>query len=171
MTTMPLLRNSQPSLANREDALRRAFALSMLGAGLLLTLGSMIDTGVLWIAQRQGSPQWEFVATTNTLNALPRLMLGVALLVGAAYAARVSLPSTRLVLMAVVALIGLAGLALGSLVTLDYFELRTSVNAQALPALRSEAVKALGISLLDVVALVPIGLMGMRGSRRGGNRS
>jgi hypothetical protein len=62
-------------------------------------------------------------------------------------------------------------LVLGSLVTLDYLELRRAVNPQALPALRGEAVKALGISLLDVVALVPIGLMGMRGPRRSGNRA
>ena len=171
MATMPLLRDAQPNPAYREDALRRAFALAMLGAGLLLTVGSLIDTGVLWIAERQGSSQWEFVATTNTLNSLPRLMLGVALLVGAAYAARISLTPTRFVLMGGVILIGLAGLALGGLVTLDYLELRRSLNPQALPALRGEAVKALGISVLDVVALIPIGLMGLRGPRRSGNRS
>jgi hypothetical protein len=128
----------------------------------LFLAGAAYDLGILWIVQRQGSPEWEFGALTVTVETLPRFVLAIALL----YIARSLRGSTSLIgyrLMAVFLLaIGLIGAAAAGLAVTDFFILRRSVEPAALAIFTSTTVKTVGMGVLHALLLVPLGVSGLR---------
>lgn len=145
------------------DGLRRHAGLVLWVVSVILVLGTLVDLGVLWLVQRQSAVQWEFVALVNTLDAFPRLVLGL----GAAYIAFVVRRSTSMLgyrlLGTLVLLLGLAGAALGVLLLTDYFVLaRVVQEADTRVAFQSLIVKGLALSGFYFVLLTPIGALGLR---------
>ena len=55
-------------------------------AGAALALVGLLDLGLTWIPLRFGIPEWEFGTVTASLNALPVLSLGLAMLLAAGLA-------------------------------------------------------------------------------------
>lgn len=152
--------------AGSPEGLRRQAGLVLWAVSGVLVLGTVVDLGVLWLAQHQSNPQWEFVALVRTLDAFPRLALGFAL----AYVARLLCRSRsklgHRVLGVLVLLLGLVGAALGVLLLTDYFVLaRVVEGANAQLALRSTVVKGLMLSGLYLVLLTPIGALVLRRPR------
>ena len=158
---------SQPSVLTgaRKEApvgsLRRNAAWGSAAAGLLMLLGSLIDHGILWVIQFQTSPQWEFVAATNTLEAMPRY--GIAM--GFLFAALALADVRSLVLMRVMAgglfLLGLLSLGLGLLLISDYLSLinMAAQNQPAVVTLRQTAIKAGALSAVFVAVLIPASVL------------
>lgn len=128
----------------------------------LFIAGAAYDLVILWVVQRQASPEWEFGALTATVETLPRFVLAIALL----YIARSFRGSTSLLgyrLMAVfLIVIGLIGAAAAGLAITDYFILRRSVEPAALALFRSTTVKTVGMGVLHALLLVPLGVSGLR---------
>jgi hypothetical protein len=54
--------------------------------GAALTLIGLLDLGLTWVPFRFGAPEWEFGTVTNSLNALPVVTMGCALLLAGALA-------------------------------------------------------------------------------------
>ena len=79
MTPRVLAGQSEPTSARVSSSAGPTSAAVMV-AGLVYFVGSLIDLGILWLGQRQAGLQWEFVAITNTADAMPRLILALALL-------------------------------------------------------------------------------------------
>jgi hypothetical protein len=147
-----------------QHAARGAWA----GAAVLL-LGSIIDLGVLWILQFQASPQWEFVATMNTLEAYTRFSIAVALIYAALYMGRsISLWKYRAAA-AFMLLLGLAAIVLGLVLVNDYFALGRIAQGQeeATGAMVVTVAKGLLLSGMFAVVFIPLGIMGLRRPRTG----
>ena len=166
MASIPLIRAKEAGAATGGPRFGRHAALAFLAAGRVMLGGTIIDLGVLWIGQRQANPQWEFVAVANTLDAFPRLVLSLALLVGALYLGDSGSLLAYRILAAGFLLLGVAGAGLGGLMVTDYLALRRAVNPEGYAVFRSTAFKAAAVSALYVVVLLPLGIKGLRGPKR-----
>lgn len=124
-------------------------------------LGSLLDLGILWLRQREGSPQWEFMAVSNTLDAIPTLVLAL----GAAYLGLLlRRPESALgyrLLACLLMLVGLLSALLGALLVTDYFSLSQVLTPESRDLLRSTTLKGLLLSGLFFFLLVPTGLLGV----------
>jgi hypothetical protein len=152
-------------LAERERA--SLAAVGVFAAGFVMLVGSMLDLGILWLLQRQSNPQWEYVAVANTMEAVPRLVLGLGLLYAAVYLAGVGRMWVYRAFAATLVFLGLFSLACGGLILTSYLALAKMVTEpEAYAMLRSVAIKALGLSSLYVAVLIPAGIWGMRRPRQ-----
>lgn len=157
---------ARPSGAAPEGFSRHAARGAWAGAAVLV-LGNLIDLGVLWGMQFQANPQWEFIATMNTLEAYTRFTLGIAL----AYAALFMSRSTALwkyrVAAASMLFLGIAAVLLGLVLLNDYFALARLAQGQteATGALVITATKGMLLSGLFTVVFIPLGILGLRRPR------
>jgi hypothetical protein len=152
-------------LAERERA--SLAAVGVFAAGFVMLVGSLLDVGILWVLQRQSNPQWEYVAVANTMEAVPRLVLGLGLLYAAAYLGGVASLWIYRVLAVFLVLLGLFSMACGALILSSYLALAKVVtDPEGHLVLRSVAIKALGLSSLYVAVLIPVGIWGMRRPRQ-----
>lgn len=145
-------------------AIQRHAALGAWAASGMFMVGSIIDVGVLWLLQRQDQPQWEFVAIANTLDAFPRFALAIALLYAALYFGRSSSIAVYRVAAVGLVFLGLAAAALGALMVTDYFALAklAGQQPQALEMIRTTSIRAVILSGVYVILLVPLGIIGLR---------
>jgi len=164
LASIPLARSSRPeaSLTRSVDLFAPLAARGLWAAAIILVVGTAFDLGILWLAQRQDTLQWEFVATTNTIEAFARPVIALGLMYAALSLGRIgSLAAYRA--MAVFALLlGVGGALLGTLLLLDYLALSGSVNPEGIAVFRSTVAKAGTLALLYFVILVPVGIMGLR---------
>lgn len=157
---------ARPSGAAPEGFNRHAARGAWAGAAVLV-LGNFIDLGVLWGMQFQANPQWEFIATMNTLEAYTRFTLGIAL----AYAALFMSRSTALwkyrVAAAFMLCLGIAAVVLGLVLLNDYFALARLAQGQteATGALVITVTKGMLLSGLFTVVFIPLGILGLRRPR------
>jgi hypothetical protein len=138
------------------------------GASILL-LGSFIDLGVLWVLQYQPTPQWEFVATMNTLEAYTRFSIGIGLIYAALFIGRsASMWKYRLTAVFML-LLGIVGMVLGLVLLNDYFALSrlTQDQTAGMGALVISVTKGVLLSGLITVLFVPLGILGLRRPRFG----
>lgn len=152
-------------VAANPDRLRQHAVRGLWAAGGLLLLVTALDLIVLWGFQRQSTLQWEFVASTNSLEGLPRAALGL----GFAYAALAVGETSSVMLYRVVAvmaiLIALVAAGLGLLVATDYLPMRANTAAgPATNLLASSTTKSVLLSGAHVALLLPAGLLGLRRS-------
>ena len=141
-------------------------AVALLGISAVLALGTFIDLGVLWIGQRQDSPQWEYVALINTIEGMTSLVLAAALCyVAFLISSQVSVAKYR-VLAITVLVLGVVAAALGLLLATDYFALRSIMPAEGVGTFNTTTFKGLGLSALYVFILVPLGVLGLRTTSR-----
>lgn len=169
-TRAPLMAaESERPKSGRSGADRASFerhaAIGLWAAAALLLVGTAIDLGTLWVLQRQAVPTWEFVAIGNTIEAYPRIMLGIGLLFPALYFQRWTSLKIYRTLSALLLLLGIGALTLGVLEVTDYLVLRQQASPQALPVLRSTALKAVTLSGAFFVILTTLGLFGWRRPR------
>lgn len=144
----------------------RLASLGAAAAGFLMLVGSTVDLGVLWILQSQNTPQWEYVAVSNTMDAIPRLVLGTALLYLALYLRGSTSIALYRVLAGIMILLGLFAAGFGAIIVTSYFALVKMVTQpEAYTMLRSIAIKSVALSGLYFVVLVPLGMLGMRRPR------
>lgn len=134
-----------------------------MAAGILMLLGSLVDLGTLWILQRESSPQWEFAAISNTVDAIPRLVFALGFLVLALYfKENATVLGYRLIAVGFL-LIGAGSLALGGLIAMSYFPLaKLATQPEVYTMLRSITIKTLALSGIYFLVTVPIGLAGLR---------
>lgn len=125
-------------------------------------VGSLVDLGVLWFLQRQPGVQWEFVAVTNTVAALPGLMLAVALLYAAASFGSWSSAGLERALAALLLVLGLASAGLAGLAVLNYLSVVGAGSGPSGELIRATMMKTLGLCGLYFVLLVPAGIVGLR---------
>ena len=151
--------------AREELAFAPAVSRALLVAGLVYLVGSLVDLGILWFAQRQPSLQWQFLAITNTVEAWPRMVLAIGLLhVGLHVGGSNSAPFYRS-LGVLLAVMGALAAVMGVSMALTYARVSGDVTGEAAVVLRSSAIKTELLCTLYVVTLLPVGLMGSLGPR------
>lgn len=140
-------------------------------AGLLLLIGSLIDVGVLWILQRQPSPQWEFAAGTRTIDASTRFASAFGFLYLAAFLSGRSSVTWYRVLGAVLILFATGVAVLGGIVASDYLALNRMVTDQpeAMSLFRSSTIKSVSVAAVAFVLFLTAGIFSVRRPRTGGN--
>lgn len=148
-------------------SLGRAAARTLWAAAIVYLVGSAVDLGILWIAQRQPGLQWEFVAVTNTVDAWPRLILSVALGFAAMFVGGSRSMLVQRLLATLLLLLGLGAAALGALVVLNYLSVSGALQGGSGALVKSTAVKSLALCGLYFVLLVPAGILSLRRGRPG----
>lgn len=152
-----------PLRAPRLDGLA---SLGAIAAGTVLLTGSVVDLGILWLLQRQDSPQWEYVAIANTLEAVPLVLIGLALLYAALAFRRVEGMLGYRLLAGAMLLLGLTGAALAALVVTSYLAIvRVVQQPEAVLMLQSVALKSVVLGGLYFLVLTPLGALGLRRPR------
>jgi hypothetical protein len=145
------------------NALALYAARALFAAGLIFLIGSLADIMVLWVLQAQPDPQWEFTSLALTIEGTPRIALAIALLVTGNYLRGTSSVAGQRIYAAILLLLGLAGAVIGALVLTDYFVVRGTVqDPTGQKVFLSMALKALTLSALHVLILVPVGVLGLR---------
>lgn len=138
----------------------------LLVAGSAVLIATLFDFGLLWIGQRQNAIQWEFVATTRTMENFDNLITSTALIyLGLYMADRVGVWINR-ILCTWVIVMGLMALALLGLAVLNYLGLRADVQPQAVSLFWTSMLKTAFLALLYAGFLFPAGLLGFRSRRR-----
>ena len=161
-----LLGDTSPSApAAAGDAFARRAAQALWAAGGVIVIGTLLDWLVLWLLQRQPSTQWEYVAFQNSLEAIPRAAIGLALIAGGLHLGRVRSATAFRVLGAAFLVLALAAAVIGVLLVMDYFVLGKMVAGRAPAAhamLKTVTARSLGLSALFTIVLGVTGLVGMR---------
>ncbi len=165
-TARVLLGETGPSApAVSGDAFGRRAAQALWAAGSVLLIGTLLDWLVLWLLQRQPSTQWEYVAFQNSLEAIPRAAIGLALIAGGLHLGRVRSTAAFRALGAAFLMLALAAAAIGVLLVMEYFVLG-KMAAGRIPAahamLKTVTARSLGLSVLFALVLGTTGLVGMR---------
>lgn len=142
-------------------SLRSNAAWGLAAAGFVMLLGSFIDSAILWVLQQQATPQWEFVAASNTLEGLPRYTVALGFLFAALAIGDVRSIVPYRLLAALLALVGIASVGLGLLLVTDYMALArvATDNQAAVGALRQTSIKAGALSLTFAVVLLPAAVL------------
>ena len=134
-----------------------------LALGVIYLVGTLVDLGILWFGQRQAGLQWEFVALTNTVEAWPRLVLGLGMMYLGVYIGDVRAQWPYRVLSGSVLLLGVGALALGGLMALNYLQVRDGMPAESASIVNSSVLKTGILCGLYVLLLIPSGVMGLFG--------
>jgi hypothetical protein len=139
----------------------------VLAAGIIMLFGVLVDLGILWLMQREPSPQWEFTAITNTVESVPRLVFGLGFLFAGLYLrGSTSAAAYRAVSMMLI-LVGVFSIALAGLLALSYFALGKIVTQpEVYSMLRSVAIKTISLSAVYAVVAIPYGVLSLRRPRR-----
>lgn len=135
-------------------------------AGLVYLIGTLFDLGILWIAQNDGSIQFEFVGLTRTAEAFPRLFVATALVYLGVYLVGTAKPAVYRLLAVWVIGLGLAALALLALLGLNYASISANVTEEGRTAFRTAIVKTGGLGILYVISLLPLGILGFSTRKR-----
>lgn len=167
MTTPLVVSTAKVKAVHAPEGFRVHASLGLAGAGLVFLVGTLLDLAILWIFQRQASPQWEFTALASTSEGLPRLVLAFALIYAALYTrGSTSLLTYRMLGLGLI-LVGLAGAVVGALMVTDYFVLRGGINPESGQLFHSMVIKTLSLCAMYVFLLVPIGVLGLRRPKSG----
>jgi hypothetical protein len=141
----------------------RLAAFGAFAAGFIMLAGVVIDLGTMWILQRERSPQWEFAAVTNSVDSIPRAFFALGFLFIAMYLWEATSMTGFRVLGGLLIVLGLSSAALGGLATLSYFELSPLIQQPAVyTAMRSVAIKSIGLATMYAVVAIPVGVLCMR---------
>jgi hypothetical protein len=148
------------------DAWAANAARALWAAGIIYLIGSVADMVLgLIVGADWGNPAWEFATTSGSAEGTPRIVLAIALIWVAMYIrGSSSLAAYRLFSLLLIA-VGALSAVLGAIATSDYFILRPMMDASALPAATNVLLKTLTLSTLQVVLLIPVGVLGVRRPR------
>jgi hypothetical protein len=144
------------------EIVARHGAIALWAIASVLVAGTLIDLGVLWIGQRNPTPQWEYVALVNTIESLSGLVLAAGLAYLAVLVGGLGSVAGYRILAGTVLALGAVGGALGLLLATDYFVLRGSIPPEGTTAFNTTTFKGIGLSALYFLVLVPLGVFGLR---------
>ena len=136
--------------------------------GVVYTIAIIVDLGVLWFGQNQGTANFEFVALTRTAEAFPRFILATALIYAGLWIIRSDSLGVFRLLSGWVLFLGAAALVVVGLTVLNYLTLASTVTPEAKQLFRAAVVKTGGLGALYVMFLIPLGILGFRTRRRFG---
>ncbi len=147
------------------DGYGRHISYACRAAGIIFLLGAVLDVIVLWGFQHGEGPGWEFTALASTIEGTPRIALGAALIaIGLYVRGSTSLWQYRLLGLALL-ITGIGGAIVGVMLLSDFFILRRDIDPTQLAMFNSVVFKALALSGLHAVVLVPLGVLSMRRPR------
>lgn len=137
---------------------------AMWASGAVFFIGSALDLLILWFFQRQSQPQWEFVAISNTVDALPRFAIAIAFFYLALHLRRSAALGGYRAVGFLSLLLGLGGATLTALIITDYFALAAIARAQpqAMHMLKSLTLKTGALGILFFLIFTPLGFQSMR---------
>jgi hypothetical protein len=161
VTTIPLVGQQQPFVDGGSHARVQA-ARVLYGIGLIFLVGTIIDLAVLWIGQRQPSPQWEFVAIANTAEAFPRIGIAVAMTYLGLWIGGAPQAWVYRSLGAILMVLALVNLGLGAMLAMDYIALAGGVTGEAAALLKSTTFKTVALCGLYGVVCFTLGILGIR---------
>jgi hypothetical protein len=138
-----------------------------LAAGVMFAAGAVVDVAILWGFQRvPDNAAWEFTALATTVEGLPRVALGCALVaVGLWLSGSTSLIAYR-GLGLFVLMTGFAGAAAAALVVTDWFVIRGDVPAQQAGIFQGIVAKSIALGGIYILLFIPAGVLSMRRPRR-----
>lgn len=144
----------------------RNAARALWAGGLIYLIGSFADLAAMWIINRvPGNPDFEFTALANTLDGTPRIVLAVAMIWVALHIRGSNSLMIQRLMGILLILLGIAGAIMGAMVIADYFVLRGSVAPPDQKLFVSITLKALTLSALHLLVLVPVGVLSVRRPR------
>ncbi len=161
----PVAKSQSDVVARAQRSVSSPAAWIFLGVGAAFFLGTLMDLGTLWLAQRQEGLQWEYVAVTRTVEAFPRLILAMGFLYLAAYLKGTRSTAVLRTLAVVVLLLAVVAGGLAALVGTNYLSLVRGVNPEAMVMFKSTALKSGVLSVLYALVLLPAGISGLRRAR------
>ena len=165
MATVNVIQESRAS--KPEPALGNAArtGVVLMAVSAVVGLGRLFDIGVLWIVQRSNTPQWEFMALSNTLDVVPGfvLALGIAYC-GLQFKNPQSSVGYRLLAVGLI-LLGLVSAAVAGLIGMDYLALSKYADPRALGVLRSTALRAVVLGTFFFLVLIPVGIYAFKRPR------
>ena len=163
MSHTPLLAPSEVGAPPRSSQSLKAVAGTLLlGVGVALLIGTLIDLGVLWLSQYEDSPQWEFSAIATTLDQYSLILVGLA---GVASGLHLRGATGRFARGTVTFLCVLAMVAvifLGLLLVTNFFAVRLTVEDDDRASLIAAAGKAGVIAAIDTLVLAAAAFRGLR---------
>lgn len=150
------------------DYLASHAARVFVAGGVILLVGVLVDLFTLWVLQKQPTVEWEFLALSTTTNSYPLLLLSATLIYGGLALGRSRSLSMYRLVAALVLLLGVFGLTVGFLIGTNYLALTRAAKptAQAAMLAKSQAMKAVGISLMFGGLMAVMGVLGLRVRKR-----
>jgi hypothetical protein len=148
------------------EAYYRAAASGLTAAGVIFLAGSIADFLILWFMGRQAVPEWEFAAVASTVEGMPRIVLGIAMIYAGMYVRRTRSPWIFRILGSVLLLTALTSVGLAGLLVTDYFALRANVRPEAITAFRTTTAKTLFLCGLYFFMTVPVAMASLRRPRQ-----
>lgn len=135
---------------------------ALAAAAILVIAVTFLRVAALWGLERQSSAEWQLTALASTAEALPWLVLAGGLFYTALYASEsTSLLAYRLLGLCMI-LLGLIAAGIAARVVTQYGTLPQDMDMETVRLLRVATVKAVGIGVLHLIVLVPIGVLGLR---------
>jgi hypothetical protein len=149
--------------ADPESLSKHAARVFIVGGAVLL-LGVLADLFTLWVLQKQSSVGWEFIALSTTTNSYPLLLLSVTLIYGGLALGKSSSISAYRMAAVLALLFGVFALTVALLIGTNYLALTKAAtpSAQSVALAKSQAVKAIGISLMFGGLMALTGVLGLR---------
>jgi len=135
-------------------------------AGLIYLIGSLADMVLQMIVGADwGNPAWEYTVTTGAVEGTPRIVLAIAFIWVAMYIRGSSSLAGYRILSIVLIASGAACAVFGAIAISDYFILRPMMDAGGQRLATNILLKTLILSALQVMLLIPVGVMGVRRPR------
>ena len=149
---------------DRPDFTKYARA-GLVAIGLLITAASLVDIGVLWLAQRAPNINWEFAALQSTASdGFFNLTVAAGFIFGGLGVRRTSSVVAYRVFASYLLLLGVASFAVGGFAVTNYFALvsMVGVDEAALATVRGAAIKVGLISASNCALFLILGVLGFR---------
>jgi hypothetical protein len=137
----------------------------LVAIGLLMTVASLVDLGVLWFAQRAPNINWEFAALQSTASeGYFNLTVAAGFLFGGLGLRKRTSQTAYRVLAAFLILLGIGAFAVGGFAVTNYFALVSvaGVDEAALSTVRGAALKVGLISAANCALFTILGIVGFR---------
>ena len=162
MPTSPIL--TPPAEGHRVElrSLRPFVGTLLLGVGIALITGALIDYGILWLLQFESNSQWEFAALTTSLDNFALILVGLAAWGGGLHLKDSHALWAQRFLGLLCILFGVLMFAALFFLVTDYFELHTSIEDLARPAFHASMAKATIQAAVYGMSLVVAGVRGIR---------
>lgn len=135
----------------------------VLAAGAIMLLGVVVDLGVLWFLQHEGTPQWEFAALSTSMDSVPRFAFGLGFLFLGLHLRNSTSKLSYRVLGSLLLALGLVALAAAALMAMSYLSLGNLVTEPSVyTMLRSVAIKTIGLAVIYSGLSIPAGIAVLR---------
>ena len=137
----------------------------LIGIGLLMTVASLVDIGVLWLAQRAPNINWEFAALQSTASdGFFNLTVASGFIFAGLGIRRTSSMAVYRTFAAFLLALAVGAFAVGGFAVTNYFALVSvaGVDEAALSTVRGAALKVGLISAANCALFMLLGILGFR---------